>query len=763
MGDVWEAQRDDGAYEARVAVKVLQAGRDSAALLQHFAQEQRLLARLSHPHIARLLDAGRTADDRPYFVMEAVDGRALDDAARGLPLAARLRLFLQLADAVAHAHHQGLVHRDLKPANVLVTADGQVKLLDFGIAMALDQVPDAPDAPRPLTPGYASPEQVRGEPVTAASDVYSLGVLLHVLVTGVRPYGRGTTTAQAALRAVLDEAPTRPSQATADTSGDPGVPRRQLAGDLDAIVLKALSKTVAGRYASVDTLADDVRAALAWQPVQARPRTLAYVAGRFVRRHRGVVAASLLALLAVAAALGATAWQARDAAAALALAALAAGLGVSAWQARLAAQARDEAKSRLAQTSGLVRDILMRYADMATYLPGGLRIKAELLKDTIAYLDRLRFTAPGDAELAGEVAKACSRLADMQLPGLDATLEEPEEALLNAERALALFAQAEPAHRDDPDFFIWWARALRVRHEMQHQRGELQAALDTSHRMRSFLQTTLRRFPGHYGLRFEYGSVLVGIGQANDTWVLPSMGRAQQALEAFAAAEAVYAELARDKPQDSDVPYQLGTIAGAQMIVMKKLGRLHEAAAAGRRAVAYREQALALQPDNTGYREGTAGERSNCTMVLLEAGLVDEALAMSARGEQLILALEADDPGVPTWAARRRIFAMHRGRALLHAGQAAEALPRLQDALDAMAAATSGPALGRRGWCRLELARALHAVGRLPEAQTSLHAATADLQQWLQQQPGDGEASARLRAAQALADELGMAQEPPGV
>lgn len=145
MGEVWEAQRDDGAYDARVAVKLLHAGRDGGELLAHFQQEQRALARLIHPHIARLLDAGRSADGLPYFVMEAVDGRPIDEACRGLSLTARLALFLQLADAVSHAHREGLVHRDLKPANVLVNAEGQIKLLDFGIAQALDRSADITD------------------------------------------------------------------------------------------------------------------------------------------------------------------------------------------------------------------------------------------------------------------------------------------------------------------------------------------------------------------------------------------------------------------------------------------------------------------------------------------------------------------------------------------------------------------------------------------------------------------------------------------
>jgi tetratricopeptide (TPR) repeat protein len=750
MGEVWEAQRDDGAYEARVAVKLLPAALDSDERQAYALQETRALARLNHPHIARLLDAGRSADGRPYFVMEAVDGRPLDEACRGLPLAQRLQLFLQLAGAVSHAHRQGLVHRDLKPANVLVDGEGRIKLLDFGIAQVLDRAPDAPDAPRPLTPGYASPEQVRGERVTASSDVYALGVLLHLLITGVRPYGRGTTTPAAALRAVLEETPTRPSQAESDPQADPGVPRRLLAGDLDAIVLKALAKPVGERYGSVEALAADVRAMLDRQPVSARPRTAVYVAGRFVARHRGTVAASLLALLALAAALGATAWQARDAAAALALVALALGLGVSSWQARLAARARDEARSRLDQASGLVRDVLMRYADMATYLPGGLRIKADLLTDTIAYLERLHVTAPGDGVLAAEMAKAHARLADVQLPGLDTTLDLAEDCREHSERALALFPAGEAAQRDNPEFFQLWARALRCRAKLQRLAGDPQAALDTHERIRRFLRGALQRFPQNFNLRFELASTLVAMGTALDTWIEPSLGQSERALEVLDEAEAAYSALAADRPEDGDVPYQRGTIAGGQMIVLRKLGRIAAALAAGRRAVAFREQALALQADNTTYREGLAGESNNFADLLLEAGRIDEAVAVSARGEAVISALEAEDPSVPTWTARRRWFALHRGRALRGVGQPGQALPRLQEALRAMDSMDSSHAAGRRGLCLLETALAHQALGDAAAMARAAASAAAELQRRLADAPGDALAATRLRQAQAL-------------
>ena len=729
MGEVWEARRDDGAYDATVAVKVLRGTADDDHLRSHFAQEQRLLARLNHAHIARLMDAGHLADGRPYFVMEAVQGRPLDEAAAGLPLAQRLDLFLQLTDAVAHAHRQGLVHRDLKPSNVLVNPEGQVKLLDFGIAHALDRAPTVPGAPRPLTPGYASPEQVRGEVVGAPSDVYSLGVLLHVLLTGSRPYGRGATTVAEALRAVLQEPPTAPSLAPPSGGVDAGVERRRLAGDLDAIVLKALAKAVPDRYPTVQALADDLRAHLQIRPVAARPRSALYVSGRFARRHRGAVAAAGLALMVLAAAVGLTAWQARDAVIALAVLSLAAGVGVSGWQARQARAARDEARARLAETSGLVRDVVMRYADVVTFLPGGLRMKADLLHDTLAHLERLAAGVRTEPELAGEMAKAHARMADILVEGVAGSMARPDEAQRHLEAAQALFPLGEPVHRDDPGFWLWWSRSMRGRALLARGQGDAAQALAWRQRQRDFTREGLRRFPGNADLRHELGSALFGIGSAQGAGhVATSLDDPAAAEAAFAEADALFQALSDAQPQDVTLLHQLGVVAGGRMLLLARLGRLDEAVAQGRRDLAFKERVLALEPLNVAYRESLAGEAHNVTIVLLDAGRFEEAESVSARGEAVITALEAEDPQVSAWTERRRWFAWSRGRALLAAGRPAEALPRLLEAMQAMAGASAGRTLVRRAVGGLALAQALEAAGDAPASQRAALTAQDDLQ-----------------------------------
>jgi eukaryotic-like serine/threonine-protein kinase len=323
MGEVWRAERDDGLYAAQVAIKLLH-GRHAATEAQRarFAREGELLARLEHPHIARLLDAGTQADGARYLVLELVNGQLLDRWCDGqrLDIAGRLRLFLQVCEAVSFAHAQLVVHRDLKPANILVTGDGQVKLLDFGVAKLMDEGQADSELTRAaaagLTPAYAAPEQLSGGAISTATDVYALGVLLFQLLSGQRPYAGTDSSPAQLMRDILDTEPLKlsalkPGVEAADARGvTPARLAQLLRSDLAPICNRALQKEPAARYASVQALAEDLQRFLRFEPVSARQVNWRYVSARFVRRNRwGVAAASALAL-ALGAGVGATLWQA---------------------------------------------------------------------------------------------------------------------------------------------------------------------------------------------------------------------------------------------------------------------------------------------------------------------------------------------------------------------------------------------------------------------------------------------------------------------
>ena len=324
MGAVWLAERDDGAYVQQAAVKLMRPGWRDDELLRRFRAERQILAALNHPHIARLLDGGMV-DESPFLVLEYVDGEPIRRwcEQRRLDLDARLRLMLTVCDAVAHAHRRLIVHRDLKPSNILVDRDGQVKLLDFGIAKLLegDAGRDV-SAIRMFTPDYAAPEQVRGEVATTGVDVYALGLLLYELLTGRRPYGQTASTPAAYEQAILTQEPEAPSRILTRPQPidiahvgalDTNALQRRLRGDLDAIVLMALRKQPEDRYASVEALADDLRRHLAKQPVLARRGRWRYRATRFLQRHALATALAAIALLSLIGGLAIAVWQAEQA------------------------------------------------------------------------------------------------------------------------------------------------------------------------------------------------------------------------------------------------------------------------------------------------------------------------------------------------------------------------------------------------------------------------------------------------------------------
>jgi serine/threonine-protein kinase len=321
MAMVYLAERADGEFRQLAALKLMQPGTDSGHMIERFHRERQILADARHPNIARLLDAGVSEDGRPYLAMEYIEGEPIDSFCdlRRLSVNQRLWLFLEVARAVDHAHRNLVVHRDIKPSNILVTADGDVKLLDFGIAKLLEDGPGDVTRThlRAMTPAFASPEQIEGGPITTATDIYQLGMLLYLLLAGGWPYPRGTGSDAAMMLAICREPPIRPSTAAAGRGGvetvpggpgstiaeiatrratSPGRLRRELAGDLDTIVLTALRKEPQRRYGTAAQLIGDVERYLEGRTISARPDTVRYRLRTFVRRHTAATATATASL-----------------------------------------------------------------------------------------------------------------------------------------------------------------------------------------------------------------------------------------------------------------------------------------------------------------------------------------------------------------------------------------------------------------------------------------------------------------------------------
>jgi len=364
MGTVWLAERRQEDVVQRVALKLLRTGLIDPMLEERLKAERRILARLDHPLIARFIDGGTTSAGQPYYAMEYVEGTTLlEHCRKSCPgVADRLRLFLQVCEAVHYAHQQLVIHRDLKPGNVLVTPEGRPRLLDFGTAKLMGEAGMEPSATAAwLTPAYASPEQVRGEPASTLSDVYALGVMLFEVLTGRRPYTVPARPPHEVQRVVCDTVPPRPSQSVEAGAGFAAPPDRvgrSLEGDLDTIVLKALAKEPARRYASVEQLADDLRRHLDGHPVLARPDRVGYRLAKFAKRHRSSVTAAVL--LAVA---------------------LVAGIVIASTLAARASRERDRAQEALRQSQ-----------DVTNFLLGLFTASSpdEVLSDTLAARELLR-------------------------------------------------------------------------------------------------------------------------------------------------------------------------------------------------------------------------------------------------------------------------------------------------------------------------------------------------------------------------------------
>ncbi|HXC60610.1 MAG TPA: protein kinase, partial [Steroidobacteraceae bacterium] len=423
MGDVYRAVRDDDQYRAEVAIKLMRADMRTILTEQRFKNERQILAGLDHRNIARLLDGG-TSDGVPYVVMELVRGVPVDRYCNSRRLDVRdcLQLFLQVCAAVSYAHQHLVIHRDLKPNNILVTDEGSVKLLDFGIAKLLEPETAERDVSRNetvtqlrvMTLEYASPEQVRGEPMTTASDVYSLGVVLYRLLTGASPYGAPVNEAERVAQIISDTLPSRPSTL-----------QRRLDRDLDNILLMALRKEPRHRYASVEQFGNDIRNYLAGLPVQARGNALGYRIRKFARRHKFEIAAAVLVV-----------------------ASLAGGLLFWLREAREAQLQRQVAQQHFDSVRQMANTMLFDVHDEVAKLQGATAARELLVKTSLKYLDALYQGAQTDPSMQEDVAAAYKRVGDIQGADLGANTGQPKAALESYGRATALL---DPLVRARPD------------------------------------------------------------------------------------------------------------------------------------------------------------------------------------------------------------------------------------------------------------------------------------------------------------------------
>ncbi|QQS32493.1 MAG: protein kinase [Acidobacteriota bacterium] len=426
MGAVFEAEREDGDFDKRVAIKLTGHNVFSEELARRFRNEKQILAKLEHPNIVRLFDGGITADRIPYYVMEYVEGTPITAYCRekALTTRERLRLFVQVLDAVSYAHRRLVVHRDLKPSNILVTDDGTVKLLDFGIAKALD-IEGGTQTSAPMTPEYAAPEQIARAPVSTATDIYSLGILLFEMLTGLPPTAVYRAKGLDVYRAVIETEPSTPSAAVTRSEREGSdkdfahIDRIRLAnelrGDLDNIVLKCLGKEPETRYASADQLLADIEAYLAGRPVSVHPQSRSYRFKKFVGRNRLPVAAASAAVLLILS-----------------------GLGMALYQWSVARHNQLIAEQRFEQVRKVANSLIFDYHDEIAKLEGSTALRERLVTDAVAYLDAISQGEITDPELLKELGIAYRKIGEVQGASYLQNLGKLDSAIVNYQRASEL-------------------------------------------------------------------------------------------------------------------------------------------------------------------------------------------------------------------------------------------------------------------------------------------------------------------------------------
>ena len=603
MGTVFLAARADDQYRKQVAIKLVNRGMDTDTILRRFMMERQILANLEHPNIARLLDGGTTIDALPYFVMEHVEGETIIhycDQQR-LNTLERLRLFRQVCSAVQFAHQNLIVHRDLKPSNIIVTADGTPKLLDFGIAKLLGS--DLSEATatigRLLTPEYASPEQLRGMPMTTTSDVYSLGVVLYELLSGHRPFNFGSRSPEEVARLITEGEPVKPSviitridsarqtdnaehlpltpEAISHTrDGNVDKLRRRLAGDLDNILLKALRKEPERRYASVQELSADIERHLTGLPVLAREDTFVYRAGKFIQRNKAAVAAAAVVVI--------TLFTASV---------------ITTWQATVARHERAKAERRFKDVRNLTNSFLFDFHDAIADLNGATKAREMVVKKAQEYLDSLAQEAGEDRELLWELSTAYLRLGDVQgRPGFSRT-GDTGAALQSYEKSLATRRRLAVLEPNNAEYQLGVAETLSRFGPIFQVLGKPSAAVE---RMREATEITDKLLPQSHDLvTFQYATLNPAfLGDA-----LAEMGDYDEALAMYQKSLSIAEQKGKSFP-DQAVMHRLVVSRERLGFIFGIKGEWQKALDNHLEMLALTEEMCALEPTNLDYARAKA-------------------------------------------------------------------------------------------------------------------------------------------------------------
>ena len=645
MGAVYLAERADDQYRRRVAIKLIRRGMDTEFVLRRFRNERQILAALDHPNVARLLDGGTTRGGVPYLVMEYVEGVPVDDYCdrHTLNTEERLRLFQQICSAVHFAHQHLVIHRDIKPSNILVTEGGVPKLLDFGIAkllapeLAAQTIDPTASALRLMTPAYASPEQIRGEPVTTATDVYSLGVLLYELLTGHRPYRVKRTATHELMQAVLAEEPTRPSAVVAlaeevegtdgaarvaltpesvsrARGGSPVRLRRRLRGDLDNIVLKALRKDPRRRYPSAQQLSEDIGRHLAGRPVSARSDTLSYRAAKFVRRNKVAAAAAALVLVTLVGGIVAVNRQ------------------------------RARAERRFNDVRKLARAVVFDYHDAIADLPGSTPVRERMVKDALEYLDSLAVEASGDLTLQRELAAAYGKIGDVQGNSNLPNLGDTTGALASYRKSLAIRQSLTKAEPNNTELQAELAESYEHVGDVLRTMGEV-AEADTNYREAVRLLEKIPAGSDDRPRERRLAGLLYRVGNLKGYPRTSNLGDTAGALEYHRRALAVREALAAADPEDQGLRLDLQESHRSLANIMSSAtNELDEAEAHARRAVEISQGLVDADRANARSLRALVEAEDSLARALTRKGDFDRAAEVCRQSLETAQSVLASDP-----------------------------------------------------------------------------------------------------------------------